>query len=226
MKKIVAIHQPNYIPWIGFFDKVAKSDIFVFLDTAAFTKNSIIHRNKIRTKKDWKWLTIPISKKFVDQPINQVEIEDRKWWMSHWYQIVDNYSQATYFEKHKKFFEELYRTKDPSTLAQLNQKIILYLFEQFNIHPKILFASELDLPDDIHKTELNLEITKCVGGDVYLSGQGAKKYLDENKFKDDKIGLKYHVFKHPVYEQVYSPFIPEMSAIDLLFNEEGKIGGF
>ena len=219
MGKVVAIHQPNYMPWIGFFQKIAKVDRLVILDTAKFTKNGIIHRNKIRTKENWAWLTIPIENKYKEVAIEDVYLaEDKKWWGKHWRLILGNYGKAKYFAEYKEFFEKLYSEKKYTKLQDLNEIIIFYLFECFNIHPEVIRSSELNMDPSLVKTDLNLEIVKRVGGDVYISGTGGKNYIKEEKFEKEGIEIKYFEFKFFEYPQRWGGFEPFMSTIDLLFN--------
>ena len=219
MGKVVVIHQPNYMPWIGFFSKIAKADIFIILDTAKFTKNGIIHRNKIRTKESWTWLTIPIENKYKGMAIKDVYLpRDRKWWGKHWRLILGNYGKANHFAEYKDFFEKIYSGKNYTRLQELNEVIIFYLFECFDIQPRIIRSSTLNLEPSLAKTDLNLEIAKQVGGDVYISGMGGKKYLEEEKFEKEGIEIRYFEFKPFEYPQRWGGFEPYMSAIDLLFN--------
>ena len=219
MGKIVAIHQPNYMPWIGFFQKMTKADIFVLLDLAKFTKNGIIHRNKIRTKESWAWLTIPIENKYKGVAIKDVCLpEDKKWWGKHWRLILGNYGKAKHFTGYKDFFEKLYYKKKYTKLQELNETIIFYLFACFDIQPEIIRSSELYLDPSLAKTDLNLEIVKQVGGDVYISGVGGKNYMEEDKFGNEGIEIKYFEFEPFEYLQRWEGFEPYMAAIDLLFN--------
>lgn len=219
----VAIHQPNYIPWIGFFQKISNADIFVILDTAEFTKNGIIHRNKIRTKEGWTWLTIPIENKYKEMPIKDVQLpNDRKWWGQHWGLIKANYGKSEHFKEFKKFFEEIYIEKKNTTLQELNETIILYLFDCFNICPQIVRSSELEISPFLAKTDLNIAILKKVGGDCYISGMGGQNYIDEIKFANEGIKLKYFKFEPFEYSQRWGGFEHYMSAIDILFNIDSE----
>jgi hypothetical protein len=216
----VAIHQPNYIPWIGFFQKIAQADVFVILDTADFTKNGIIHRNKIRTKEGWMWLTIPIENKYKEVSIKDVQLpEDSAWWGRHWRLIIGNYGRAKCFIEHKEFFEKIFSEKKYAKLQELNEAIIFYLFKCFNIHPKIIRSSELKLDISLAKTDLNIELVKQAGGNVYISGMGGKEYIEIEKFEKEGIELKYFEFRPFTYQQRWEGFEPNMSALDLLFNE-------
>ena len=217
--KAVTIHQPNYLPWVGFFQKVSMADIFVILDTALFTKNGFIHRNKIRTKNGWRWLTIPISNKFKGVPIKDVLLpQDKKWRSQHWNLILGNYGKARYFKEYKEFFEGVYKNMPYKTLGELNEAIIRYLLKLFDIKPVIVRSSNMDISEELHKTDLNLKIVKKVGGDVYISGIGGKKYLDVEKFTKNRVTVKFFEFEPFEYPQRWPGFEPYMSVIDLLFN--------
>ena len=224
--KVVTIHQPNYIPWIGFFRKVSMADVFVILDTALFTKNGVIHRNKIRTREGWRWLTIPISSRYKGVPIKDVPLpEDRKWRSQHWSILRGNYGKTPYFEENMDFFEEMYENMPYKTLGELNEGVIRYLFDVFDIRPEIRRSSDMGIGEGLGKTGLNLEIVRKAGGDIYISGMGGKKYLEEEKFEECGITVRYFGFEPFEYPQRWPGFEPYMSAIDLLFNVGGKKGG-
>lgn len=222
MMNTVTIHQPNYLPWLGFFHKIAHSDCFVILDNVEYTKNSVINRNKIRIKDGWTYLTIPIEKKYHNSRIIDVELQDdNSWQVSHLKSLEANYIKADYFHSYADFFENLYKKKF-NYLWEINEKIILYLLDCFDIDIEIKKASELDLNPDLKKTHLLVDIVKKVDAKTYLSGNGGNKYLDIDIFAKNGIELKINEFKHPVYKQRYVGFEPNMSAIDLLFNVGDK----
>lgn len=228
MSTTVTIHQPNYLPWIGFFQKVAKADIFVILDHVAFSKGGITHRNKIRTKEGWAWLTIPISNEFDGVPIKDVKLpKDRRWWASHYNQIIGNYGKAEYFKDHETFLKDIYVENRDSFeyLRDLNVSIILYIMDKLDIRPEIIYSKDLTLKENPDKTDLNLGIVQAVGGTEYLSGKTGKTYLDEQRFIDAGIELKYFEFAPFEYKQRWEGFQHEMSAIDLLFNMGEKSKG-
>ncbi len=219
----VAIHQPNYLPWIGFFQKMALADVFVILDNVQFSRDSYTQRTKIRTKNGWLWLTIPIEKKFYFQSIKDIPLpEDNNWQKKHWMSIVSNYSKAKYYNEYEEFFEKLY-SNNLKNLQVFNEEGILYLIDALDIEIELIKASELEL-DDLKSTDLIVEIVNKVGGDCYLSGMGGGNYMDESKFKDNGIQLEYFKYKPFEYEQRWDGFEPNMSSIDLLFNvDDGKI---
>ena len=212
------IHQPNYIPYLGLFDKIAQCNTFIILDTADYTKNGFMNRNKIRTNNGWCWLTIPIERDFYRRPCHEVFLpQDESWKEKHWKTIQTFYEKAPYFDKHRKFFENMF-TADFWDFTNFNYLIINYMLEAFNIDVDIIFASQLDLKRSLKGTDHLLDILRKVGADVYLSGSSGNAYLETEKFTDIK--LEMHNFFHPTYKQMHEPFIPHLSAIDYLFNCE------
>jgi hypothetical protein len=218
MPRIVTIHQPNYLPWIGFFSKISRADCLIIYDCAQYEKNGFINRNKIRTNSGFSYLTIPISHRYLTSKILDIPLPvDHKWRTDHRRQVYQNYIKSPFFKDHAEFFEKLYR-ENFQFLWQLNEKILLYLLDCFKIKIEIFRASELPVATNLVKTDLMVAFLKSVGADCYLSGPSGKKYLEIEKFPPNNLELKFFEFQHPVYEQRYPGFEPQMSAIDLLFN--------
>lgn len=213
----VAIHQPNYLPYPGFFAKLFLSDIFVIYDTAQFTRGDFINRNRIRTfsYNGYMWLTLPVGKKnFKNVPINQVEIRDEKIFKKHAETLRVFYSKAPYFdEKICQWVETAHKN-----LSKHNIFLIKQLAQNLNIkHPRILLSSELKLPSATGTQSL-LNIVKAVNGDTYISGTGAKAYLDEQIFQKENIKLLYLDYKPIIYPQIHPGFVENMSIVDAIFN--------
>lgn len=215
----VAMHQPNYLPYIGYFQKMALADVFVIMDVVQLSRGaSYTKRVKIRTQESSRWLTIPIEKKYDFMAIKDVFLpQDAKWIKNHKSILKGNYYRAEYVDKN--FIEEYYSEENKfSKLQEFNEFGISYLIKKFNIKAEIIRASELDLDENLKSTDLLIEVLKQIGGDVYLSGAGGKKYLDEKKFPMNGIKLEYFDFKPTVYPQRWEGFEPYLSALDLLFN--------
>ena len=219
-------HQPEYLPYLGFFYKLAKADKFIFVDHVQYLKKSFQNRNRIRTapgSNGWTWLTIPvITKGRRYQGINEVEIDNSTPWAEkHWKTTRLNYKKALFFNEYKDFFEEIY-SKKWEKLVDLNETIIRYLLKELEIQIPIFKSSDYNFKGK--KTDLLIEMCKELGADTYLSGSGAKYYgyVEEDKFKINGLNHKFSDFKHPIYPQRFKPFIPNMSIIDLLFNCGGK----
>lgn len=220
---IYSVHQPQYLPWLGFFDKIDKSDCFVFLDDVQYKHREYQNRNKIRTKDGWMWLTVPVvSSRGVK--INSVEIDaSRKWQENHLKSLKAWYSKTDFFSGHLDFFKDVY-SKKWGRLCELNVVIIQYLIGVLGIKKKIYFESQLSAGGE--KTDRIINIGKKLGAKVYLSGAGGKDYLEDNKFVDAGIELAYQDFHHPVYRQQFmaqeKDFVPFLSVVDLLFNEGNR----
>lgn len=218
---IVSIQQPEHLPWLGFFDKVRQADIVVLLDNVQFKKRYFENRNKIRTRDGWKWVTVPvITKGKYTQLINQVEIDNTAHWRKKcWLSICFNYGKAPFFPKYGEFLEQIY-DKQRTYLVDLNEEIIRHIIQELGIKVSLIRASALDVTG--RGTDLLLQICQKLKADIYLSGISGKDYLEESKFTEQGIKVIYQEFYHPIYKQVYEPFMPCMSIIDLLFNQGDK----
>ena len=220
--KTVSIHQPVYLPWLGFFKKIMSSDIFVFLDDVQYEKNGVQNRNKIRTHEGDAWLTIPVSVKSTTL-LKDVKINhSNNWEKKHSKSIENNYSKAKFFHDYWEEFEKFYQKKFDK-LIELNLEIIEFLMNKFKIKTKIMFSSELNISEK--GSERILQICKSLDANSYLSGIGGKKYLVLDSFKKNGISVNFQNFQHPIYNQVYQPFHQNMAAIDLLYNEGKKAKG-
>jgi len=218
---IIAGHQPEYLPYIGFFYKMMNCDTFVLVDHVQFTKKRFQNRNRIRAATGEIFLTVHVlTKGKFDQSINEVAINNNvSWQKKHWRSILLNYQKAEFFDEHKKIFEEIF-SKKWEKLASLNEAIIRYLANQLGINVEIVKSSDLELIGS--KTEMLIDMCKKLGADTYLSGEGGRTYVDTKKFETNNITHLFTNFKHPVYRQQFEPFIPNMSVIDLLFNHGNK----
>lgn len=213
---IVGIHQPQYLPWLGYFDKIDKSDIFVLLDDVQFKKNEWQNRNKIRNKEGWQWLTVPVKYKFPEL-IKEVKINNSiNWRKDHYQSLVANYSKAPFFKDYQQFFQELYQ-KEWEYLVDINIYFIEQLVKFLGITTKLARSSE-EIKVEGQSTERLINICKKLGADTYLSGEGGKDYLDVSQFEKEGIKVIFQEFKHPNYQQVFKGFEPYMAVVDLLFN--------
>jgi len=215
---IVSINQPAYLPWLGYFHRIAISDIHIVLNHVQFEKNSFINRNKLRTKEGWIWVTVPIKTKglFGKLEINTLKIpEENRWNKKHWASIVTNYSRAPYFEEYAWVVKDVYENRWVE-FDGLTKTITTNILKALDIQTPILFSSDMNIEGK--KDQLVLNLCKKVGATTYVSGTHGKKYLDEKKFLKDDIRVVYQDYIHPSYQQVYPGFEAYMSAIDLIFN--------
>ena len=213
---IVAIHQPNFLPWAGYFYKILKSDIFIILDDVQFTKNSYINRNKIKTPNGNQWISVPVkSKGRFGQLINEVEINSlektkRKIKNS----IKVNYGKSKYFNEIFSMIEPMFES---NMLSEVNESLIIRICKFLNIQTRFVRSSVLHT-QQFDSTEKLINLCKEVNATTYLSGFGGNKYQDSLMFNKNDIELKTSTFIHPNYPQLWGGFIPNLSIIDLLFN--------
>jgi hypothetical protein len=213
---IVAVHQPQYLPWIGYFDKIDQADAFVLLDSVQFKKNEWQNRNKIKTAQGWQWLTVPVTFKH-PQRINEVPINKTVRWQHKQRQaIVSNYKKAPYYGHLEDFFEAIFDT-DWEIISELNIVVVRKLVEILGIETPLYVASDLpDFPED--PDERLIAMTKHFKADTYLAGAGGKDYMDLDKYSSAGVNVKFQDFAHPIYQQLFGEFQPYMSVVDLLFN--------
>lgn len=222
---IVSIMQPAYLPWLGYFHRVALSDVHIVLDHVEIDRNSktkFANRNKVRTKEGWTWLTVPLKTKGNSGHLflNKLEIDNNSpWAKKHWGTIMQNYTRAPYFASHAPFFEEVY-AREWSYLTDLTREITRYLFQAFAMETRFFFSSEMHVEG--HKDVLILNLCRAVGATIYLSGPLGRGYLREPLFSEAGIQLIYHDYQHPRYIQHYPGFEENMAAVDLLFNYGAK----
>jgi len=215
--KVIGIHQPGYLPWLGFFKKMLNSDIFVYFDDVCFVKNNYYNRNLIYTNSGPLQLTIPVRME-AESKINDIKIDTSKnWQKKHKKSILLNYAKTRYFKNYSNFIEKLY-DKKVEKIIEINMEIIEFIKKEFNIKTKTIFSSELNVTGTA--SEKILEICKLLNGEKYITGTAwAKKSLDVESFKKSNISVEFQEFLHPQYKQLNKNFIPNMTAFDLLFNE-------
>ncbi|ROL57563.1 hypothetical protein D9V87_09325 [Bacteroidetes/Chlorobi group bacterium MS-B_bin-24] len=215
----VAIIQPNYIPWKGYFDIINMVDIFVLYDDVQYTLRDWRNRNRIKAKNGLLWMTIPTDGT-QEKIIKDVKVVwDEKWNIKHWKSIVINYSKAKYFQEYKDYFEELYFNLKEYFLWEINFKFIEAIAKILGIKTKIVFSSDLNYDRKLTKTDRLIAILKELNATSYLSGPSAKNYINEELFKKSNIKLEWmDYFGYPEYPQLYPPFIHEVSIIDLILN--------
>ena len=214
---IVSINQPAYLPWLGYFQRIAVSDVHVVLDDVQFEKNSFVNRNRVRAAGGATWLTVPVltAGRFGELPIAALEIDNRApWRRKHWATLGQAYGAAPYFADHEPFFHTVYQ-RDWTRLAELCAEVTRYLLDAFGIATPVVRSS--DLAASGAKDELVLDLCRKTGATTYLSGALGRDYLREELFADAGIAVAYQDYEHPEYTQLRGPFLPFMAAVDLLF---------
>ena len=214
---ICTIHQPNYLPYLGFFEKAFQSDVFIIYDTTQFKKNDWQNRNRLCTPEGWQWITIPVLHRF-GQKINEVKIDNlKKPLKNNWNKIQTIYGKAPFFKDYGEIFEKIYKnTYD--LISDLNCDMIYEIKSILGLRTRFVKSSELT-PIETKSTQALIDLCKIVEADTYISGSEGKNYLDLDLFEKAGIELKFQNYRHPVYKQFNnSEFQPYMSVIDLIFN--------
>jgi len=216
---IVSVNQPAYLPWLGYFHRIAASDVHVVLDHVQFEKNSFTNRNRIRTSEGWCWLTVPLRTKgrFGDLAIRSVEIDNSADWRTkHWKTLCQSYRRAPHFEEHAAYFEGIYE-REWNLLSDLLRDTTAYLLRALGITTTLLFSSDMNTQGA--KDEVVLDLCQKSNADLYLSGALGRNYLREELFERAGIAVAYQNYRHPEYPQGKGRVCElSMSVVDLLFN--------
>ena len=214
----IGILQPGYLPWLGFFEQMCRTDIFVIYDDVQYDKNGWRNRNKIKTPQGEQWLTVPVLYKYEEKPrVDRVRIDPKSdWRKKHCLSIRYNYARAPYFKGYFPIFEEAY-AKDWEFLIDLDMFFIRRLAAALGIDDsKIVRSSSLDLTGD--RLERLVKICKHFKADVFYEGASGKEYIEDACFSSEGVTVEYQDYRHPVYAQLHGVFVPYLSVIDLLFN--------
>ena len=212
---IMAGHQPNYLPWLGFFDKIGKCDVFVIEDDVQFIYHEFQNRNKIKTSNGIKWLTVPVKEGRKRKKILEMYISNEKnWSRRHWLILKNSYEKAPYWEEFCDFFEEAY-DREWFKLIDLNLHFIKGIMDFLNIDTKLVLASSLNVSGT--KNDLIIAQCKALGAKTYLSGVGARTYLDIDEFEREGINVVFQDFEYPTYPQLWGEFVENLSVVDYLF---------
>ena len=213
------IHQPDFLSWLGFFHRLLHADVYIALDCVQFvsrTSRSWTHRDKIKTPRGEKWLTLGVRRAPLGTQIRRIELSDAADWRAANLSLLrENYRGAAHFDAIYTRIEALYAM--PCTLlADFNLASIRLLLELFAIDIPIRLASELE-PAGASNERL-VDILVKAGAGCYLSGLGARDYFRAEPFAAAGIEVRWQEFRHPVYPQLHGDFIPFLSSIDMLFN--------
>ena len=213
--KTVAIHQPNYLPWAGYFYKMIRCDDFIFGDTVPMSKPSFTSRNRIKAKEGAVWLSVPCSRVVGETLIKDVKCADDWWRPKHLRKIEESYNMTPYFKDYMPRLKEII-CSDETRLAALNIQLIKQIVEWLDISCTFHVASELG--HIRNQNDSIVDLVTRVGGDTYLSGFGGAHYQNADELKKANIDLVYYDFRPPVYPQLWGDFEAGLSVMDLLFN--------
>lgn len=219
---IVAVNQPTYLPWLGYFELIARSDYFVFLDTAQYVHHEWNNRNRLKSGSGEPfWLTVPIVRSKLNTPINEILIAsdapNRNWKKKHLNSIKNSLRKAPFFDGLWPGIEHCITTSS-DMLSNLNIALILHVVEVLGLNVPIFKASDLGVSGI--RTERLRHICQHFGAETYYSPAGSSVYLEEEKsiLTDAGVSIQYQHWEHPVYDQLYGGFVSHMSVIDSLMN--------
>lgn len=220
-RRVVAIHQPNFFPWLGFFDKVIRSDVFVVLDHTQFPKSEGNWTNRVRLSVNGEaaWVTMPVDRKYEGlRRIDEIRIDNQTPWRRKLLQLLrTNYGRAAFFAQ---VFPavEAWVESPPELVADFNLRSITAICDRLGLKSSHMVRSST-LGVEGAKSELVANLVKQVGGTVYLSGDGSTGYLDEQVLRSAALDVDYQRFVHPVYPQRQgAAFIAGLSVLDALFH--------
>jgi len=208
------VHQPQFIPYLGFFNKVLQCDVYVVLDDVKATNNDFTNRNRLKSPQGLYWITIPVKKK--KSIIKEMEISYKIPWISKHLKSLTQYGRTPFFNSFYLDIEKIYKKKQWELVMDIDMEFLKWLFNLLEINVEIVYSSNLNAKST--KTQHLVDICKEIGADAYLSGIGGKNYLDLTLFEKESIKVDFKNFKHPVYPQRFGGFIENLSIIDLLFN--------
>lgn len=222
----IAIMQPTYLPWLGYFDLMDQVEQFVFLDDVQFSKQSWQQRNRVKTAKGLEWITVPVLiKGRFGQTIETVELKDARFWTEHFKTFEVQYGKARYWKEYRAELYALYQSFAAYTrLAQVNLEVIQWLAEKLEVRTPTVWASELQVEGK--RSERLVRICEALNADRYLSPLGSAEYLDldHSVFETAGIEVTLQNYTHPSYPQLFPPFLAYASALDLILNTGPQAG--
>jgi len=212
----LAIHQPQFFPYPGFFHKLSMADAFVIMDDVQYDKR-FTNRNKILAPQGPMWLTVPINKSGKFMPNKAVEVNNGlPWREEHWKKISYSYKNSAYFHLYKEYLEGLYQRKH-DLLFDLNLETTKAVMKWLDIDIPVVRESQLAVVGE--GTQRLVGVCKAMGADTYVSGAGGKAYMDEKLFSEQGVALQYQRYVPAPYPQRFVPeFVPNLSVLDMLFS--------
>jgi hypothetical protein len=222
------ILQPSYIPWRGYFHQIQKADLFIFYDDVQYDKHGWRNRNRIKTRQGAQWLTIPVHSKGVvveNIPINEIEIAwEQPWYERHLRAIQQNYSKAPFFKEYEPWVEGIFSSR-PARLVDFTIPLTIEIARKLGIqHTRFMCSSELQSHGE--KTARLIEILSQVGATHYISGPSASSYIEAHLLQEAGITLEYMDYNYPEYPQLYPPYDPFVTILDLLFMTGPEAPGY
>jgi len=217
VKKSIAIMQPVYLPWLGYFEQMALCDEFMFLDDVQYTKQDWRNRNRIRTKDGSMWLTVPIKRNKLGQLLNETQINHQlKWHRKHLSALEMNYKPCHYYKDIIELYNTVFMAK-PDRLIDLTIPLIKAFAQYMAIEPVFTNASDFEISSNDKQGRV-IELCNIRGAEIFYTGPSAQDYIEDDVFAKGGVTAVFQNYIHPVYEQHFKGFESHMSIIDLLMN--------
>jgi WbqC-like protein family len=216
--KRVAILQSNYIPWKGYFDLIRCVDEFILYDCVQYTRSDWRNRNRIKTRRGPRWLTIPVKMRGrFGQSIEEAAVADPGWSRSHWDALEFNYHAAPYFAEYRDLFRQLYLDSREQQLSAINRRFISAICDLLGIGTKITRATDYSMSGG--PTERLIDLCRAAAATEYVSGPAGRNYLEPGQFLSAGISLSFMSYDgYREYPQLFPPFEHQVSVVDLIFN--------
>lgn len=220
---IVAAHQPNFIPWLGYFDKMLKADVFISVDHVQMERQSFQNRVRVKTGEGTRWITVPVmqesrNERIIDKRVDNSRAGRFRWSRKMFLTLKYSYQAAPFFRTYEAALAEIFDARW-ERLADLNARLIEFCRGALDIRTRIIRSSTMNVTGA--KSEMILSMCREIGADAYLSGHGASRdYLDLPAFERAGVRVIWQKFQHPLYRQhpASEEFVPNLSALDLILN--------
>jgi hypothetical protein len=224
----LAVIQPSYIPWRGYFHQIHKADVFMFYDDVQYDKHGWRNRNRVKTANGTIWLTIPVAARgnvVEHTPINEIRCASRQWGRKHWLTLQQSYSRAPHFDRYAPLLESFYARRE-DRLAELTIDLTRTLAHELGTDAtRFVRSSELTGIEG-SGTDRLMALLRAVGADHFISGPTARAYIDEAKLAAAGVTLEYMRYEYPEYEQLHPPYDAHVSILDLLFMKGDGAGEY
>jgi hypothetical protein len=215
---IVAVQQPQFLPYLGFFHKVRQADVLVILDDVQFQKHGFQNRNLIKTNTGSQWLTVPIVHHFGQKILEVAIARTTNWRKKHWSALQTNYAPAAFFKQLAPQLEPLLVGRDDDTLLAVDMELMRWAMATLGITTSIRMSSELGVGGDAN--ERLVEICRAVAADTYISGPGGRAYMDLALFGRAGVAVTFQDYAPREYAQLFPKhgFLPNLAVVDALLN--------
>jgi hypothetical protein len=214
----IVVSQSMFFPWVGFLEQIKLADIFVYYDDVPFSKGSFTNRVQLKGLQGPSWLTVPLKKVKLGETIEQISVKDKELWHSKHLSLLYNcYHRCVYYKDLEQVVEGVYDANH-ATLASLSRASMMAILNYFNLQNSCEFLDVRDLGITGKGSQRVLEIVKALNGTSYITGLGARNYLDHDSFERQGIRVEYMDYQNIPYQQQFASFTPYVSALDLIAN--------